>query len=160
MDSSGFFDYPTVELDERAAEVIFLADRNADDWRKLLAHTDVRRFRAGEVVLRAGDRERALYLLTEGTLEVILPERRDRGSRFKSIAAPSVIGEVAFLDGEPRSLSLRAATDGEAHRLSLEAFEVLAAREPELARAILFDLARILSRRQRTTTSFIAEWVT
>jgi CRP/FNR family transcriptional regulator, cyclic AMP receptor protein len=53
-----------------------------------------------------------------------------------------VLGEVAFLDGGPRSATLFAITDGELLRLRLESFEVLSARDPELGRAILFDLAR------------------
>jgi len=45
--------------------------------------------------------------------------------------------------------SVRARTDGEIRRLTLPAFEVLAAKEPALARVVLFDLARILSLRLR-----------
>ncbi|HET9024195.1 MAG TPA: hypothetical protein VFN64_06450, partial [Burkholderiaceae bacterium] len=67
--------------------------------------------------------------------------------------------ELCFVDGGPRSSTLRAVTDGELRRLSYESFEVLAAREPELARAILFDLGRIISQRLRTLTDFVAEWV-
>ena len=67
----------------------------------------------------------------------------------QSIEGPSVVGELSFVDGGPRSTTLRAVSDGELRRLSLESFEVLAAREPELARAILLDVARILSRGAR-----------
>ena len=70
-----------------------------------------------------------------------------------------VIGELCFVDGGPRSSTLRGVTDGELRRLSYESFEVLAAREPELARAVLFDIGRILSQRLRTMTDFVAEWV-
>ena len=62
--------------------------------------------------------------------------------------------------GGPRSTTLRAVSDGELRRLSLESFDVLAAREPELGRAILLDVARILARRLRATTTVIADWVT
>jgi CRP/FNR family transcriptional regulator, cyclic AMP receptor protein len=160
VDVSAFFDYPDAGLGESAGELVFLRDRSEADWEKVLAHTDARRLRAGEEVIRAGDSDCALYLVTEGALDVFLPRRSGGSRQFKSIEAPSVIGEVSFVDGGPRSTTLRAATDGELRRLSRESFEVLAAREPELARAVLFDVARILSRRLRTTTSFIADWVT
>jgi CRP/FNR family cyclic AMP-dependent transcriptional regulator len=159
VDISSFFDYPNLGLAESAGDLVFLADRGEEDWGKLLAHTDVRRFRAGEEVIRVGDTDRALLIVTEGALDVFLPRRGGGTRQFKSIEAPSVIGELSFVDGGPRSTTLRAVSDGELRRLSLESFEVLAAREPELARAILFDIARILARRLRTTTSFIAEWV-
>ena len=70
---SSFFQYPTLGLGESAGDLVFLEDRSEEDWQKLLAHTDVRRFRAGEEVIRAGDTDRALYIVTEGTLEVFLP---------------------------------------------------------------------------------------
>jgi CRP-like cAMP-binding protein len=67
-----------------------------------------------------------------------------------------VVGEVAFLDGAPRSAELVAETEGELRRLSLESFESLAARHPELGRAILFDLGRITATRLRWLTDRVA----
>lgn len=148
--SSTFFDYPDVQVHERAEDIVFLATRPESDWTKVLAHTDTRRFSRGEVIISAGDVDRSLYLLTEGSLGMRLPQ--DETSTFKAIDAPSVVGEVAFLDGGPRSATLYALTDGELMRLSMEGFEVLAAREPELGRAILLDLGRIVAARLRLLT--------
>ena len=92
--------------------------------------------------------------MTEGTLGVRLDADTDK--TFKAIDAPSVVGEVAFLDGGPRSATLFAITDGELLRLRMESFETLAAREPELGRAILFDLARIVTARLRLASDVIA----
>ena len=159
MDFSSFFDYPTEMVNEGSDELLFLPGRSEEDWEKLLVHTDARRFRPGDEVIRAGTEDRALYIVTEGVLDVFLPLRTGGHKQFKSIEAPSVIGELGFVDSGPRSTTLRAATDGELRRLSYEAFEVLAAREPELARAVLMDVGRILSNRLRQATNFIAEWV-
>ena len=159
MDLTTFFDYPTASADEAADEVLFLRDRSERDWEKLLAHTDARRFRPGDRVIEAGVVERALYIVTEGTLEMLLPQPDGGEKPFKTIESPTVIGELCFIDGGARSTTVRALTDGEVRRLSYESFEVLAAREPELGRAVLFDIGRILSERLRTATTFIAEWV-
>ena len=159
MDFSSFFDYPTTPETEAAGDFVFLADRSERDWEKLLAHTDTRRFTVGDEVIKAGEIDRALYIVTSGTLDVLFPQSSGETKRFNSVDAPSVIGEVGFVDGGPRSTTLLATSDGELRRLSYESFEVLAAREPELARAILMDVGRILSQRLRRTTTFIAEWV-
>jgi CRP/FNR family transcriptional regulator, cyclic AMP receptor protein len=95
--------------------------------------------------VRAGDDDRALYLVLSGRLEALVG-----GS--PSIDPGSVFGELAFLDGLPRSATVRAVEDGEALRLSFDAFEVLAARHPELGRAILLDLGRIAALRLRRLT--------
>ena len=148
---SSYFDYPTEDPADGA--LTFLADRGEDDWAIVLDHTETRRFSAGDQVIRAGDDDRALYLLTSGSLAVA------SGAAFRTIDAPSVVGEVAFLDGGPRSLTLVATTDGELRRLGLDSFEALAGRHPELARAMLFDLGRIVSLRLRFLTELIEDGV-
>lgn len=143
---SSFFTYPT--LGEGAAdELVFLRDRTEEDWERLLAHTEDVRFAAGDVLIRAGDRERSLYVLASGRLELLLPGEGD--VPIGTIEPRTVVGEMAFLDGRPRSATLRALTAGELYELRFDAFETLAARYPELGRAILLDLGRILAGRLR-----------
>ena len=159
MDLSSFFDYPDVQVHEAADELAFLSDRSERDWEKLLSHTDARPFSAGDTVIHTGDMDRALFIVTSGVLSMFLPQKDGGGKEFKTIEAPTVLGELCFVAGGPRSTTIRALSDGEMRRLSYESFEVLAAREPELGRAILLDIARILAQRLRTATDFIADWV-
>src|SRR5690242_13465107 len=96
VSSSPFFRYDGRQPDD--ADPVILPRLSEDDWRRLLAFTARRSFAAGELVIRAGERERALYFVGEGTLEVVLP----RGAREPAptlARAGSVIGEVAFFDG-------------------------------------------------------------
>jgi CRP-like cAMP-binding protein len=120
----------------------------------VFSHAEVRRVGAGLALLQAGEQDRALYLLTEGTVGVRLP--RDEGA-FKSIDAPSVLGELAFFDGRPRSATLDAITDVEVVRLDVAAFDRLADDAPDLAMAMIVDLARILALRLRLASDVIAE---
>ena len=152
--ASSFFNYDEVEVHEESNQLEFLANRPQSDWAKILDASETRRFSAGELLMKAGEQDRALYLLTEGTIGVRLPG--DEKRTFKAIDAPSVLGEVAFLDGGPRSATLYAISDGELLRFRLESFEVLSARDPELGRAILFDLARIVTARLRLASDVIA----
>lgn len=94
----------------------------------LLDHCETLRFRSGETVQRTG---RAFYILADGKLD--------------SHTAPAVLGEAEFFTGLPRDSDHRAHTDGELLRLSYDAFEALAAREPRLARDLLMDLGRRLA---------------
>ena len=151
--TGGFFNYPSEQGGANPVEeLVFLPDRPDADWRILLEYTETRRFRTGDVVIRGGDSDRALLLLTKGTLAVRVAGSSDE---VKTIAAPTVIGEVAFLDGGPRSVTLVAVADGELQRLSMESFEVLGARHPEVARAVLLDLGRILAVRLRIATDLL-----
>jgi CRP/FNR family cyclic AMP-dependent transcriptional regulator len=156
-DLSSFFAYPEGATTERGEGLVFLAERGDGDWGTLLSHCETHRFRAGEVVIRQGEVDRALYIVLGGQLEVLVPLRGGRLHRLATIEPGSVIGEQAFLDGLPRSATVRATSEGEMLRLSLEAFEVLAAREPELARAILFDHGRLVSIKLRHDDAVIAQ---
>lgn len=142
--AASLFDYAGDAGADRA--LTFLADRDKHDWEVLLGYAELRRFAPGEVVIRRGERERALYLLTAGTLQVRPDER---GTVVRRIEAPSVVGEIAFLDGGARTLDVAAVSEGELHRLGMDGFEALAARYPELGRAVLFDLGRIAATRLR-----------
>jgi CRP/FNR family transcriptional regulator, cyclic AMP receptor protein len=148
-----FFNYDGPLVRERAGEIAFLANRPDSDWNILVQRTETRRYCAGQTIIAAGDCDQALYLLTEGIVGVVLPGTQ---GTFKEIDAPSVLGEVAFIDGGPRSVSLVALTECELLHLGIEAFEILSAHHPELGRAILLDLARILATRLRIATNLIA----
>jgi CRP/FNR family cyclic AMP-dependent transcriptional regulator len=142
------------EAREDSADLLFMPEATASDWATIFSHAEVRRIDAGLAVVQAGEQDRALYLLTEGTVGVRLP--RDEGA-FKSIDAPSVLGELAFFDGRPRSATLDALTDVEVVRLDLDAFDRLNEHAPELAHAMLRDLARILALRLRMASEVIAD---
>jgi CRP/FNR family transcriptional regulator, cyclic AMP receptor protein len=142
------------EAHEDSADLLFMPEATASDWATVFSHAEVRRVGAGLAVVQAGEQDRALYLLTEGTVGVRLP--RDEGA-FKTIDAPSVLGELAFFDGRPRSATLDAVTDVEVVRLDAGAFARLSAEAPELAHAMLLDLARILALRLRIASEVIAE---
>jgi CRP-like cAMP-binding protein len=151
-----FFNYPGSPAAGRADDLTFLKDQSEADWAKLLAQTEMCRFRPGEMVIHEGEADRALYIVADGTLELLLPQTsRGHPRRLAAIEPGTVIGEVAFFDGRPRSAGVRAVTDCELFRLSFEAFEVLAAREPALGRAVLLDLGRILAARLRQTNAAI-----
>ncbi len=147
---SRFFDYPGDEEPQADEGTEFLAGCSEDDWAAIRSHSEARRYRAGEVVVSPGDTDRALYVVVDGVLDVAVPSGpRGRLQATRTMGAGSVIGEMGFLDGQPRSALIRAATDVQLLRLGIDAFDVLAGKRPALARAVLFDLGRILSERLR-----------
>ncbi len=146
MDISQFFPYPTGEAAGAAADFDFFPNGTEEEWALLLSYTEMQLFDAGATVMEAGDHGRAFYLLTEGTLELVSPGPRDSP---RLLTATTVFGEMSFFDGRPRSVSLRAQTDGEMLRLGREAFDALCAREPRLGQTVLLELGRIVSLRLR-----------
>ena len=148
MSFASFFDYPGTAAAERTEDVVFLPELDEAGWARLLDHCQMCRFAAGETVVEAGSGERAIYIVADGTLES-MPAGDDRAGGTVTIEPGAVIGAVAFFDGRPQTERIRSVTQSELFRLSFESFEVLAARDPALARTVLLDLGRMLAVRLR-----------
>jgi CRP/FNR family transcriptional regulator, cyclic AMP receptor protein len=152
VEHAGPFQIVAEEAHEDSAELLFLPEATAADWAKIFAYAQVREVSAGLALVQAGEDDRALYLLIDGTLGVRMPREE---SAFKTIDSPSVVGELAFFDGAPRSATLDALTDVQVVRIDMDCFRRLSDAEPELAEAMLMDLARILALRLRMASDVI-----
>lgn len=153
MDFSEFFNYEGEATKRADTNFIFLADLPAEEWEHILDATQSYRLAPGDIVVRQGDVSSALYIVASGELEVVFISDKGETKRISSIDPLSVFGEQAFLDGLPRSATVRARVASELRMLKREDFDILAARHPDIARQFLLDLGRILSLRLREMMS-------
>jgi CRP-like cAMP-binding protein len=101
-----------------------------------------RRFRRGEVVFHAGDPGDALFVIVAGQVKITLPA--DDGSEpaiLTTVGPGGFFGELALLDGAPRSATAVALDAVETSVLRRDAFDRLVDSEPALRRALLAALA-------------------
>lgn len=148
----GLFDYPGTESQDTAlAEITFLGELSEAEWARILRLVETRQFRAGEDLIRTGEKDDSFYILTNGEVDVIIVSGSAE-TTLATITEGSVFGEISFFDREPRSATIRARSQGTAVRFTRENFDNLAAWEPNIARQILLDLGRILAIRLRWTT--------
>ena len=145
---SSFFDYDGTHSDDR-----FLGNWSDLDWKKFMNFVTIRRFSQGETLVEKGELSRELFVLTQGAIVVDIPQKGAGNLDLSvTIAAGNIVGEQAFIDGLPRSQTLRAKEDGEMMVMSYKSFEYFIAQEPQLGREFIIDVARILSKRLRSTT--------
>lgn len=137
--------------DDEAVGQGVLADLDEHDWRRFMKYTSRQHCRAGDVLMRAGDVERNLYILLNGTLEVLLGdwERDDKLQQVATRGPGSVLGEQSFVDGQPRSATVAALGDCEVLVLSPKQLKKMQGKDPALAAALLHDISRVLSLRHR-----------
>ncbi len=107
-------------------------------------------YKKGQAVFREGDPGKDLFLLTKGsvTVKIRLPGA-DRFKRLFTFMPGVVFGEVALLDGKPRSADVWAEEDSEVYRLSLDDFDVLRREKPEIVIKLLLNIAKEFSRNLR-----------
>jgi CRP/FNR family transcriptional regulator, cyclic AMP receptor protein len=137
-----------------ASEVPLLPDWNDESWQQLFRYTSIRNVVAGDALIRRGEPDRTLYFVIRGELEVIINSGNGLSmGRVALIGAGSVLGELAFFDGGPRSAGAWAVSNCEVAAMSLDQYSLFAQDNPNLARELIFALGRILATRLRRTNA-------
>jgi monovalent cation:H+ antiporter, CPA1 family len=103
-----------------------------------------KRFGPGEAIVRAGDPGNAFYVILDGEVRVQPPGRRP-----VTLKAGDYFGEMALLDGAPRSADIRAAGEVTTLLIGRSAFTKLLRSEPQIAGVLLRTLATRLRTAQR-----------
>jgi len=125
---------------ERQLLQIFSSGLTSADVAELVASARVENKVAGEVVLAEGEEGRDIYIVRRGSMIV----ERLIGGRpvfLSYLPAGSYVGEMALIDGGPRSATVRAAIKSEVVRLPGDAFARLLQRRPELLAKARSDMA-------------------
>lgn len=111
-----------------------------------------RSFPAGTRVFHEGDHSDACYIVREGSFRVTREHSDGRAITLATLGTGDIFGELAMLDGEVRSASVEALTDGELLALPAGEVRALLARHPE----ITVKLVGALVRRLRTANERIS----
>jgi CRP-like cAMP-binding protein len=113
----------------------------------LTAALRTRRYRRDEVIFHADDPGDSLYIVSSGSVKIILSS--DDGTEpaiLTTIGPAGFFGELALLDGAPRSATAVALDAVQTLVLRREAFDRLVDSEPGLRRALLATLATEIRR--------------
>jgi CRP/FNR family cyclic AMP-dependent transcriptional regulator len=135
-------------------EALLLPGWRDEDWKQLFRFTSIRRVLAGEALIRRGEPDRTLYFVLHGELEVIAhsSDALTMG-RVALVGAGSILGELAFFDGGPRSAGVWAVDDCQVAAMTPDQHAAFEHSSPALARDLSFALGRMLAIRLRRTTA-------
>jgi CRP/FNR family transcriptional regulator, cyclic AMP receptor protein len=103
-----------------------------------------RSFPAGTRVFHEGDHSDACYIVRNGSFRVTREHSDGRAITLATLGAGDIFGELAMLDGEVRSASVEALTDGELLALPAGEVRALLARHPDITVKLIAALARRL----------------
>ncbi|MFQ5638105.1 MAG: SLC26A/SulP transporter family protein [bacterium] len=112
-------------------------------------------FRKSEIVFKEGDPGDKIYFILSGGVSVLASISQsgyDRNRRLATFGEGVFFGDMAILEGQPRSATVRADTDTEVLYMTVADFRNLVRTEPQLASKMLLGMARELSYRLRLTT--------
>ena len=107
---------------------------------------------ADETLFTAGDAGDGCYRINEGLLKVTMVSRAGGERILAFLGAGAIVGELAIIDGFPRSASVVAVRDAQLSFLSRAAFDEFAKAHPEVYKS----LVALLAARLRETDAVIA----
>jgi CRP/FNR family cyclic AMP-dependent transcriptional regulator len=118
----------------------------------LLANARPVNLATGAILFLAGDPGDGCYRVNEGLLKVSIASASG-AERILAILGPgSIVGDMAMIDGRPRSASVSALRDCKMSFVSRAAFEAFADKQPEIYKF----LVGLLAERVRETDQLVA----
>jgi CRP/FNR family cyclic AMP-dependent transcriptional regulator len=128
----------------RLADVPLFARLSPEALEELARASRTRTYPAGQVIWSEGDPGDALLVLEEGQIRVT----RTTGGGVEVVLAvndaPAALGELALLDGEPRSASVIAQRPVRVRYIPRTAFLALLRHEPAAVEGLLHTLAAMV----------------
>src|SRR5262245_41433821 len=116
---------------------LLFKDLGADDQAACAAAFREQRFNKGQVVFGRGDPGTHLYLIAEGQVRLSVATADGRELSFQVAVSGDLIGEIAMLDGGPRSAEATALTPVVAYALERNAFQQLRSAQPGISDAVI-----------------------
>jgi CRP/FNR family cyclic AMP-dependent transcriptional regulator len=139
--------------DEILAKVPLFSGLPAEERARLARLLRPRRYARGEVIFLEGDEGTALCLIAEGRVRIQLTGADGREVVITVYGPGDFFGELALLDGEPRSADAIAQDASRAFWLQREDFAAFLEIHPRAAMTMLASL----SRRLRHTTRVVQD---
>lgn len=97
----------------------------------------------GDVLIRQGEKGEFVYFVKKGTLEAF----RDVDGKTVTLGQIQIgefVGEMSYINGEPRSASVRAVTDCELIEVPIGTFDQVLFKRPSWSKALMLTLSKRL----------------
>jgi len=131
------------------SQVRLFAGLDRPTLERLASGVRMRRFRRAEVLFHQGDPGDALFVVATGAVKIMLPSEEGEEAILATVRPGEFFGELALLDGAPRSATAVALEPTETFVLPRDAFRTLVNAEPGTRDALLAALAAELRRLTR-----------
>ena len=119
---------------------------NERELLRVLQVTDVVPYRAGQLVMREGERGEELFIVLSGALKVVRGE-----TELATLTSGDHVGEMALVRSQPRSATVVSASDSELMVIRRTEFFEILRKEHQLAVKLLWQFLGVLADRLAET---------
>jgi len=122
---------------------------DASQWRSFTQYLTRHELASGQALVTQGERDRTMYLLGQGALQVHVTGGTPGSSRIGILRPGAICGEPGLFTDAPRMAHVEAMTACVVFALRLPRFEEMAARMPPLALEVLRAAGAVMVQRAR-----------
>ncbi|MFY9271211.1 MAG: Crp/Fnr family transcriptional regulator [Candidatus Manganitrophaceae bacterium] len=119
----------------------FFEDLSPDQIETLVPFLEERSYRKKEVLFRVNDPGNTLFILKSGRVKVTLIDRHRREVILRVLQPGEIFGEMAVLDGYPRSATVTALEKSQAYTLNRESLLGFIQEHPQWSLKMLTTLS-------------------
>ncbi|WP_375689792.1 glutaminase A [Pseudooceanicola sp. LIPI14-2-Ac024] len=126
-----------------------------DEIALLEAAASTHSYAEGDYIVTHGAEAKAFYLVASGLVSITIPAGDGSTRRISTVGPGQTFGEMAMLDGGPRSASAVATGPVICHAFAIEAIRDIAAERPQVYSVILGNVVHSISDRLRAANEQI-----
>lgn len=128
-----------------------------EEIREIVSAAEKQSVQAGELLFEQDAEATALYIVQSGEVQVRANSALGEDIVLAVLGSNTIVGELALIDGGPRSATVEALSDCDIYRLSREAFDALRRDMRPAAYKVILNLASTVDARRRQTEARINE---
>lgn len=131
---------------DRLASIALLSELSKNARQSLEKRCRWRNVATQEQIIDRQSTSNDVYFIVEGKVRVVNYSLSGREITFDEIAAGAYFGEIAAIDGEPRSANIVALENTTLAILSAEAFRAMLRENPDLAMILMVRMSTVIRR--------------
>ncbi len=120
---------------------------------RLASYATTRHVKRGKTIFSKGELGSSLFVVCSGTVEVVVPSAEGKNAVVNLIGEGEIFGEIALLDGGPRTADALALSDCQLMAIERRDFLALLRANPE----VTIKLLEVLCSRLRRTTEQVED---
>lgn len=140
---------------EALAQTELFGDLSSEVVNALASRAVSRSFRKGERIFHQGDPGDAMYVVVEGLVKVVVVSEAGDEMVLVTLSPPESFGELALIDGRPRSAAAEAVEPTELLVLTRGTLMETLATHPTLVESMLRSMGGLIRRLTEQTTDLV-----
>lgn len=149
---------PSMEKYARYAHVLqktkWAGEFSWDHIKTICSYIEPVMAKPGAIVFKEGDTDKSLGIIVKGAIDII-----KENTRVTTLTSSQTFGEMALIDGEPRSASGVAVKETIIFFMTQDNLVRLTQDDSQLGVQLLWKISRLISRRLRQTTGMLVDYM-